>query len=283
MEYKLKLLEAGKWQEACDNLLVNKILRHINRPAVLSNLNTIMNNIRSNEGKFEEDQSDITLTSPSNNNINNESKDEEEEKADIMTMETPQQPPAHTVNHTVHASHTRDVNTNTAYVHTTTLNNKRQDKFNQQKAQFLASQGKYHKAIMALESQGLCPNTKEYRQRFASKLVPANGIIHKPFITTAIATEVTFQYTQIQQVTQLMDHTSGAGSDGMKIRYLKQMMYNINDIPELMNNIGTFLNDMAQGKLAPFVAQHMRHSRAINGKKLKKEYVDPNAKIVYDQ
>ena len=37
--------------------------------------------------------------------------------------------------------------------------------------------------------------------------------------------EFTFQFKHIKQSVQFMDHTSGAGSDGMKIRYLKQMMH----------------------------------------------------------
>ena len=279
MEYKLQLLEAGKWREAWDNLLVNKILRHVNRPAVLSNFNTIMNNIRTKQGQFNDecvdDQSYERLDQKQNDS-------DDEEKADIMVIETPQDPTTPATNNVVHTMHERNPQTQSTCAYVPPMHDPRQDRFNQTKAQFLASQGKYKKAILALESKGLCPNTIEYRQIFASKLEQANGIINKPRVMVDQETEFQFQYNQIQHVVQWMDHTSGPGSDGMKIRYLKQMMYNINDIPELINNITIFLNNMANGTLPPYIAQHMRHSRAISGMKLKKDYIDTNRKIIYD-
>ena len=78
-----------------------------------------------------------------------------------------------------------------------------------------------------------------------------------------------------------MDHTAGAGVDGMKIKYIKQLLNNTNDIPDLLNNITTFITNMANGELPMVVADHIRHSRAISGKKIKRNYIN-NQPIRYD-
>ena len=81
---------------------------------------------------------------------------------------------------------------------------------------------------------------------------------------------------------QSMDDTSGAGTDAMKIYYVKKLINNTNDIPELIGNITTFLNNMANGKLPDIIANHIGHSRAISGRKLKKEHMEKE-KIRYDE
>ena len=64
----------------------------------------------------------------------------------------------------------------------------------------------------------------------------------------------------------------------MKIKYLKQVVTNTDDVPELISNIATFFNKMANGELPRIIANHMR---AISGKKLKFEHLEKN-KIKYD-
>ena len=137
------------------------------------------------------------------------------------------------------------------------------------------------KAIDTLESNGLCRNTIEYRQLFRSKLESANGSITKPQLHTTHINMFKFEHKQITNVARSMDHTAGARVDGMKIKYIKQLLNNTSDIPELVDNITIFMTNMANGQLSIIIADHIRHSRAISGKKIKKDYTN-NQPIRYD-
>ena len=196
-------------------------------------------------------------------------------------METPHESKEEKKSATGDTIRTHHIHMHQSHVHEHQQHNHKQDKFNLKRAQYLASQGKYKKAIQALESQGLCPNTIKYRQIFKSKLEPANDTITLPQVHANTMIKFQFDLKHIKSITKSLDHTTGAGTDALKIQYLKQVISNTDDIPELLSNIATFFNKMANGELPRIIANHMRHSRAISGKKLKFEHLEKN-KIKYD-
>ena len=269
MDYTLNLIERGEWSKAWNNMLINKITRNITNIAALSRFNELFYNIRDRQGKYnyDNDPDDIDLS-----DNNQESKQEEDEKQEQYV--TRQQTPSPAVVHdtTQNQLHTHNIHMHHHHVHQQPPQNPKQERFNKQRSQYLATQGKYKKAIDALESDGLCPNTTSYRKLFKSKLEPAKGTITQPQIHTNNINIFNFENKQITNVARSMDHTAGAGVDGMKIKYLKQLLHNKSDIPELLDNITRFMTNMANGQLPVVVADHIRHSRAISGKKIKKIY-----------
>ena len=285
MDHTLRLVEQDKWSEAWKNMLINKITRNLKNAPALTRFNDLLYNIHDNAGKFNyhSEQDDIQLEQNDDNKL---SEDDEKQIEFHEMKETPNTATMHATGTssiptpiTIRNPHSHKHHSHTTKQH---VHNPKQTKFNKLRAQYLAMQGKYKKAIDALESDGLCPNTVEYRKLFKSKLESAKGPITKPHVHNNNHIRFNFEHKQISNATRSMDHTAGAGVDAMKIKYLKQLLNNTSDIPELIDNLTKFMTNMANGQLPVVVADHIRHSRAISGQKIKKKYKD-NKPIRYDR
>ena len=256
MDFTIKLIESDQWAHAWNNMLINKITRNIKNIETLTKFNNMLHNIRERQGEFDykTEEQDQEMQDKNNELIRDESKADELPNTPQVSEEEKKDESNDTI-------HTHNIYMHQAHVHNHQQHKQR--KFNLKRAQYLASQGKYKKAIQALESQGLCPNTIKYRNNFKSKLESENGKITLPQLHANTKTQFQFDLKHIKSIAKSMDHTTGAGADAMKIQYLKQVVNNTDDIPELLSNIATFFNRMANGELPRIIANHIRHSRQL--------------------